>query len=139
MTESDYPYKHKKGNCAYNKSKATKMITVSQGAPKSNNVASMQAAVTVQPVSVGVDASARNFSAYKSGVFSAKCGTDLDHATLVVGYGKDTKSGMNYWIMKNSWGSSWGEKGFMRLVQNGNGAGQCGIQNDATFATTGSA
>jgi C1A family cysteine protease len=140
MTESDYPYKGRKTNCAYNKNKATNAIVVSQGAPTSNNMQSMMKAVTVQPVSVGVDASGFRFQAYKSGVFSQNCGTDLDHATLVVGYGTDKSSGMDYWIMKNSWGTSWGmDGGYMRLVKKGNGAGQCGIQNDATFATTGSA
>jgi len=52
---------------------------------------------------------------YSSGIFSsAQCGTNLDHATLVVGWG--SASGQEYWIMKNSWGTTWGEKGYMRLA-----------------------
>jgi len=138
-TESAYPYTASRGTCTYNNADASKLITVAQGAPESNNVASMQAAVTIQPVSVGVDAAGFRFQAYKSGVFDGSCGTDLDHATLVVGYGNDATTGQDYWIMKNSWGSSWGDQGYMRLVQNGNGPGQCGIQNDATWATTATA
>jgi C1A family cysteine protease len=139
MTESDYPYKEKKGTCMYSQKKATNMMVVSQGTPKSNSVASMQKALTIQPISVGVDASKTNFSLYKSGVFDGRCGTDLDHATLVVGYGTDKTTGQDFWIMKNSWGNTWGEKGYMRLLQNGDGPGQCGIQNDNNFVTTGSA
>lgn len=127
MTESDYPYTAARGTCAYNASKATPLITVAQGAPTSNNVASMQAAAAIQPLSVGVDAEGFRFQAYKSGVFDGTCGTNLDHATLVVGYGTDSSTGQNFWIMKNSWGSSWGDQGYMRLVQNGDGPGQCGI------------
>ena len=139
MTESDYPYTAARGTCSYNKAKATALITVAQGAPTSNDYASMQAAAAIQPLSVGVDAEGFRFQAYKSGVFDGSCGTSLDHATLVVGYGTDATTGQDFWIMKNSWGSSWGDQGYMRLVQNGNGPGQCGIQNDATWATVGSA
>ena len=96
-------------------------------------------AVAVQPVSVGVDAAGFRFQAYKSGVFDGECGTNLDHATLVVGYGTDADTNQEYWIMKNSWGSSWGDEGYMRLVIPGDGPGQCGIQNDATWAKTGNA
>lgn len=83
----------------------------------------MKKAAAIQPLSVGVDANSNHFQAYKSGVFDAKCGHDLDHATLVVGYGTDSKTKQDYWIMKNSWASDWGEKGFMRLVINGDGPG----------------
>lgn len=63
---------------------------------------------------------------YSSGIFdSESCGTSLDHATLVVGYGSE--DGTDYWIMKNSWGTSWGDAGYMKL-KIVDGAGICGIQ-----------
>ena len=139
MTEADYPYVAAKNDCAYDQAKATPLVTTNAETVTSDSVAAMQERLTIQPVSVGVDAAGFRFQAYKSGVFDGQCGTNLDHATLVVGYGTDATTGQNYWVMKNSWGSSWGDQGYMRLVQNGDGPGQCGIQNDATFATTGKA
>ena len=86
----------------------------------------MKAAVMKQPVSVSIEADKRVFQQYKSGIFdSAECGTKLDHATLVVGYG--TENGTAFWEMKNSWGTSWGENGYMQLKIE-DGAGVCGIQ-----------
>jgi cathepsin L len=76
----------------------------------------------VGPVSVAVDAS--NWSSYKTGVFD-KCGTGLNHGVLAVGYTSD------YWVIKNSWGSRWGEDGFMRLAK-GN---TCGILLVASYPT----
>merc|ERR1712060_263349 len=76
--------------------------------------------------SVYVEADKAVFQQYKSGVFdSTKCGTKLDHATLVVGYG--TENGQDYWLMKNSWGTVWGEQGYMKLAIV-DGEGICGIQ-----------
>ena len=68
---------------------------------------------------------------YSSGVFnSAGCGTMTDHATLVVGYGTDADG--EHWIMKNSWGTSWGEAGYMRVaIQDGEGV--CAIQSQPVY------
>ena len=72
---------------------------------------------------------------YRSGIFdSSACGTRLDHATLVVGYGNE--NGKEFWIMKNSWGTGWGESGYMRLAIE-QGAGVCGIQMNALYPTAG--
>jgi C1A family cysteine protease len=91
----------------------------------------MKAAVAQQPTSVLIEADKSVFQMYKSGIFdSTACGTNLDHATLVVGYGSE--AGQEYWIMKNSWGTVWGEEGYMRLAIV-DGDGICGIQMSPLF------
>ena len=88
------------------------------------------------PVSVAIEADKSVFQSYTSGVInSAKCGTNLDHGVLVVGYGSDTKDG-DYWILKNSWGVTWGEKGFFRLAKSDKtGPGICGLQEEPSQPT----
>ena len=94
----------------------------------------MQAALALKPLSVSIEADKAVFQSYKSGIFNATtCGTSLDHATNVVGWG--TASGVDYWIMRNSWGTTWGESGYMRLqIVAGNGI--CGIQMEPLYPTT---
>ena len=86
----------------------------------------MKSAIAKAPLAVGVDADSSHFNNYESGIFDySKCGHDIDHATLIVGYGSD--KGKDFWIMKNSWADDWGEKGYMRLLIDGDGHGICGI------------
>ena len=95
---------------------------------KKNNVSQMKAALAKGPLSVSLDAESRAFDTYKKGVFNHKnCGHELDHAVLAVGFGKDADSGLEYWVIKNSYGTSWGEDGFMRLSIT-EGKGTCGVQ-----------
>ncbi|KAG5247058.1 senescence-specific cysteine protease SAG [Salix suchowensis] len=67
-------------------------------------------AVAKQPVSVAVDGVGYDFQFYKSGVFKGDCGTYLNHAVTAIGYGASS-DGTAYWLVKNSWGTSWGERG----------------------------
>jgi len=93
------------------------------------------AAVDKIPVSVGIVADAIRL--YEKGVYNNwACGTLINHGVLAVGYGKDQESGMMYWKVKNSWGSSWGEKGYIRFERKtGFGEGICMITQMANYAT----
>ena len=93
----------------------------------------MKTALASQPLSVSIEADRSVFQNYASGIFnSAQCGTTLDHATNVVGWG--TSGTTDYWIMRNSWGTTWGEHGYMRLAIT-TGAGVCGIQSEPLYPT----
>uniref|UniRef100_A0A0D3DJ49 Peptidase C1A papain C-terminal domain-containing protein n=1 Tax=Brassica oleracea var. oleracea TaxID=109376 RepID=A0A0D3DJ49_BRAOL len=77
------------------------------------NEASLQAATAQQPVSVGIDADGFIFQLYSSGVFTCFYGNHLNHGVTIVGYGEE--DGQKYWIVKNSWGTGWGEQGYVRM------------------------
>jgi len=84
------------------------------------------------PVSVAIEADQESFQFYSSGVFSDPgCGTQLDHGVLAVGYNQTT-SGQKYWIVKNSWGGSWGSSGYIWMARK-TGAGECGINMDPSY------
>jgi C1A family cysteine protease len=130
-TESAYPYvsgtTKTSGTCA--EKSCTKNANV---APKSytdvtkNSDSALMSALAQQPVSVAIEADKASFQLYKSGVYSdASCGTTLDHGVLAVGYG--TMNGQDYYRVKNSWGTSWGDKGYIYMARGVSGAGQCGI------------
>jgi C1A family cysteine protease len=94
----------------------------------------MMSALTMQPVAVAIEADQREFQLYKSGVFMGDCGVNLDHGVLLVGYGTD--GGDDYYRVKNSWGESWGEGGYIRLgrgQQYNGGNGQCGVLMEGSY------
>jgi len=133
-SEASYPYTAVTGTC---KKGCSKVVTISGHTDVTvNNDAAFADAVAQQPVSIAIEADQNSFQLYSSGVLTAACGTQLDHGVLAVGYG--TLSGVEYFKVKNSWGGSWGEAGYVLLARgekyNG-GAGQCGIYSDPSYPT----
>jgi cathepsin L len=98
-----------------------------------NNEEAMAAAVAHQPVSVGINGGDYVFRFYDSGLLGASgCGTELNHAITAVGYGT-ASDGSKYWLMKNSWGASWGEGGYVRIRRGVRGEGVCGLAKLASY------
>jgi C1A family cysteine protease len=130
MKLSDYTYKGKAGTCAYSASKVVYKNTAYTDVP-ANDFTQLRVAVKKQPTSVAVEADNDAFKLYKSGIISDNCGTELDHAILAVGYGS------GFWIVKNSWGASWGEEGYVRIASGSqnDGAGVCGINSVCSYPT----
>jgi C1A family cysteine protease len=111
-----------------------------QGVPVDDANALMAAVAQYGPISIGIDAESGDFQSYSGGVYSASCGNQLDHGVLLVGYGTDPDTKEDYWLIKNSWGSSWGENGYIRFSRKTGGKdGECGILMDATYAIVGDA
>jgi len=128
-TEASYPYTAKDGTCKSSSCtmSADSKITGYKDVAHTEN--SLGASVDNQPVSVAIEADQSGFQLYKSGVFCGVCGTNLDHGVLAVGYGTDTS---DYWKVKNSWGTSWGEQGYIRMCRNSD---KCGIANEPSYPT----
>nr|KJB14609.1 hypothetical protein B456_002G133800 [Gossypium raimondii] len=132
-TEEDYPYTARDGTCdPYRKNAKVVSINDYEDVPV-NDEKALKKAVANQPVSVAIEAGGRSFQLYQSGIFDGKCGTQLDHGVTAVGYG--TEKGKDYWIVKNSWGSSWGEAGYIRMARNvaNTVTGKCGIAMEASY------
>lgn len=134
--EKSYPYEARTRKCRFNPDKVAFSDQGGAILPTGDEEALKKVVATYGPVSVGIDASSIWFSLYKHGVYYNKhCKNkenQLDHGVLVVGYGTDPKKG-DYWIVKNSWGPSYGEKGYIRMARNKKN--NCGIATAATIAT----
>jgi len=134
-TEDSYPYVSgdtKTAGTCKSCTAVAKFSSCSDVTP--NNQVTFKKAVAQQPVSVAIEADTKYFQFYTSGVLtSSSCGTNLDHGVLTVGYG--TEGGINYWLVKNSWGSSWGESGYVKIARSDstNDAGICGIAMQPSF------
>jgi C1A family cysteine protease len=132
-TETNYPYQAMDGTCDMEKaSNPEAQISSFEDVPANNEEALLKA-VAGQPVSVTVDGYGTAFQLYSSGVFNGDCGTRPTHAVTVIGYGT-TDDGVKYWLVKNSWGESWGESGYMRIQRDiGDPQGLCGIATHPSY------
>jgi len=123
-TEANYPYTGKDGTCAYEASKGVANVKNYYDIQKT--AAALKASVVKGPTSVAIEADQAAFQFYHGGIITKGCGQQLDHGVLVVGYGTD--SGVDYFLVKNSWGAGWGVKGYVKIGTNN----QCGILNEAS-------
>ncbi|KAI9071801.1 hypothetical protein K1719_046233 [Acacia pycnantha] len=133
-SEADYPYKGVDGTCnAHEEGNHVASIKGYEDVP-ANSEQALQKAVVNQPVSVAIDASGSDFQFYKSGIFTGSCGTELDHGVTAIGYGVSDNT--EYWLVKNSWGTEWGEEGYIRMQRNVDAQeGLCGIAMQASYPT----
>lgn len=129
-SEANYAYTAKDGKCKKPLPASVTTITAYTDVD-SGDEGQLLKASNVGPVSIAIEADQMSFQFYSGGVFDdSSCGTNLDHGVLVVGYGTD--SGKDYWIVKNSWGNSWGEKGYIRMVRNKD---ECGLASQPSYPT----
>jgi len=130
-SESEYPYTASGGDCQ----KCDVVVTISECFDVTpNNQVDLKSAVHTNPVSIAIEADTRTFQLYTSGIITSDaCGTNLDHGVLIVGYGEE--SGTKYWKVKNSWGPSWGENGYVKIERSEetNDPGVCGVAMQPSF------
>lgn len=134
-SEVDYPYKGRKGHCRQDDVKKTNVKIYGYATVAPNEEALKRAVHQFGPIAVQINTSPESFQYYSKGVYDdTRCTgseSDLDHAVVVVGYGHDTHSKLDYWIIRNSWSEKWGEDGYMRLARNRNNL--CGVAMKAAF------
>jgi len=129
-SEKEYPYQAQDGQCQYTGAGSMTLydaLTSYQDVATMNEAAIMTA-LQKGPVSIAIEADQESFQFYSGGVFAdPNCGTNLDHGVLIVGAGTDKQP---YWIVKNSWGASWGESGYIRMIR---GKDECGLATDPSY------
>ncbi|CAG9797789.1 unnamed protein product [Chironomus riparius] len=132
-TESTYPYEGIDDTCHFVKKNVGATDKGFVDIPQGDEEAMKKAVATIGPVSVAIDASHESFQFYSEGVYyEPQCDSEqLDHGVLVVGYGTDETTKEDYWVVKNSWGTSWGDKGYIRMARNRKN--HCGIATASSY------
>ena len=137
-TETDYGYTSgttgTAGTCNTAKTGDKAVTITSYQDVTTYSETALTSAASIQPVSVAIDASGSAFQLYSGGIFTGPCGTSLDHGVTVVGY--NNSGSTHYWIVKNSWGTSWGESGYIRIKKDiSKTSGLCGIAIEPSYPT----
>lgn len=131
---NDYPYMAKDEKCKSSQCSKYPKLNGCYNVPANNNKL-LKNAVDQNAVTIAIEADTVYFQHYSSGILdnSAKCGTNLDHRVLLVGYGIDNDT--KYWLVKNSWSNSWGENGYIKILRSDseNDTGVCGIAMSAVY------
>jgi len=135
-SEESYPYTSGVTQTGGSCESCTPVVTINACAdvPPNNQIALKEAVALVGPISIALDAETKLFQSYKSGVITSEtCGTNLDHGVLIVGYGEE--DGIKYWLVKNSWGVTWGDQGYIKIARSDseNDPGICGIAMQPSF------
>lgn len=131
-TEKTYPYEAMDDTCKYSAQNSGATDRGFVDIPQANESKLKAALATVGPVAVAIDASHESFQFYSTGIYyEPKCDAqNLDHGVLAVGYGTD-ENGKDYYIVKNSWGTTWGDKGYVKMARNRKN--HCGIASSASY------
>jgi KDEL-tailed cysteine endopeptidase len=135
--ESSYPYvagTTKTAGSCHSCSSVAKFSACYDVTP--NDQVALKGAVAKQPVAIAIEADTRYFQSYSGGILtSTSCGQNLDHAVIAIGFGEE--NGIKYWTVRNSWGTSWGEQGYVRILRSDstNDAGVCGVAMQPSFIT----
>lgn len=131
-SELAYPYLGEDQTCAADNCTRVATITnytdVVWDPTSPNDDAALMTALLKQPVSVAIEADCPAFMNYKSGIITESCGTDLNHGVTLVGYGRDNDT--DWWLIKNSWSSDWGDSGYVKFARALN---MCGINMAASY------
>lgn len=124
-SEQSYPYEAEDGDCQLeDKTKVVQIDGYYEVTKNDEKV--LQKSVSDQIISVSIKANSTEFKLYTSGIFNGKCGDELDHSINIIGYGSEDN--VDYWLVRNSWGTEWGEDGYIRIIRNSkNREGHCGI------------
>ncbi|KAB1671015.1 hypothetical protein ES319_D05G369100v1, partial [Gossypium barbadense] len=127
-TEERYTYQEMQGTCDTGKQKNKAATSTNYETLPATDEEAMLQAVTNQPVSVAIDGSGLAFQFFQGGVFNGDCGNSLTHPVTIVGCGT-SEEGLNYWLVKSSWGETWGEKGYFWIER---GVNKCCIAMKAS-------
>lgn len=130
-TEESYPYTARDGKCKFKPADVGATLTGFTDIPSGDEDSLTNAIATVGPISVAIDASNESFQLYSSGIYDEPdcSSTELDHGVTAVGYGSNSDG--EYYIVKNSWNTSWGMQGYILMSRNKDN--QCGIATSASY------